>query len=104
MAFDDLIWRLGAAQALTVASAAGAAVSTTVFGTETYAIELAFPGSTSSTGGVRIAVIDVGAAAVARRREHSCRRTGYRISRSRLARGFPRSATMPGRSRSASPS
>ncbi|MGB7937074.1 MAG: hypothetical protein WCF72_00370, partial [Pseudolabrys sp.] len=63
MAFDDSIWRLGAARALTVASAAGAAVSTTVFGTETYAIELAFPGSTSSTGGVRIAVIDVGAAA-----------------------------------------
>ena len=60
MAFDSSTWRLGAAQALAVASAAGAAVATTVFGTETYAIEVAYPGSTSSTGGCRIAVIDPG--------------------------------------------
>jgi hypothetical protein len=55
--FDDL-YRLGAAAALTVASAAGAAVSTGVFGTETYAIALSFPGSTSSTSGVRIKIVD----------------------------------------------
>jgi hypothetical protein len=54
--------RLAVSQALTVASAAGAAVSTTIFGSETYAI--AFPDSVSSTGGMRIAVIDVGAAVV----------------------------------------
>ena len=52
--------RLAAAQSLAVSSAAGAAVSTTVFGTGTYAIEVAYPGSTSSTGGCRIAVIDPG--------------------------------------------
>ena len=56
--------RLAASQALTVASAAGAAVSTTIFGSETYAIACSFPGSVSSTGGMRIAVIDVGAAVV----------------------------------------
>jgi hypothetical protein len=62
--FDPSTWRLGSALALAVASAAGAAVSTTVFGTETYAVQLCFPGSTSSTGGCRVAVIDIGGAAV----------------------------------------
>ena len=60
MAFDPSTWRLGASQALTVASAAGAAVSTSVFGAETYCIMCSFPGSTSSTGGVRVAVVDPG--------------------------------------------
>ena len=64
MAFDDSIWRLGAAQALAVASVGGAAASTTVFGTETYAVELAFPGSVSSTSGCRIAIVSPGDAAV----------------------------------------
>ena len=50
MAYDS-IWRLGAAQALAVASVGGAAASSTAFGAETYAIELGFPGSVSSTGG-----------------------------------------------------
>jgi hypothetical protein len=58
MAFDASTWRLAAAQALTVASVGGAASSSTVFGTETYAIACSFPGSVSSTGGMRIAVID----------------------------------------------
>ena len=52
MAVYDDIYRLGTAAALTVASAAGAAVSTAIFGTETYAIAISFPGSTSSTSGV----------------------------------------------------
>lgn len=63
MAFGS-IWRLAAAQALAVASVGGAASSTTIFGTETYAIQVAFPGSTSSTGGCRIAIIDTVGAAV----------------------------------------
>jgi hypothetical protein len=57
-------YRLGAAQAQAVASVGGAASSSTVFGTQTYAIRLSYPGSTSSTGGCRFAVIDVGGAAV----------------------------------------
>jgi hypothetical protein len=73
--------RLAASQALTVASAAGAAVSTTIFGSETYAI--AFPDSVSSTGGMRIAVIDVGAAVVS-----SITGTGYRIQGVTWPAGF----------------
>jgi len=57
MAVYDDIYRLGTAAALTVASAAGAAVSTAIFGTETYAIAISFPGSTSSTGGVRVQIV-----------------------------------------------
>jgi hypothetical protein len=34
-----------------VASVGGAAASSSAFGTQTYAIQLAYPGSTSSTGG-----------------------------------------------------
>ena len=58
MSAYDFVWRLGAAQALAVQSVGGAAQSTTVFGTQTYAVQICFPGSTSSTGGCRIAVID----------------------------------------------
>jgi hypothetical protein len=54
--FDDL-WRLSTAQALAVASVGGAAASTSAFGTQTYAIQLAYPGSTSSTAGCRVAVV-----------------------------------------------
>jgi hypothetical protein len=61
--YDD-IYRLGTAQALAVASVGGAAVSTSIFGTQTHAIAMSFPGSTSSTGGERVKVIDVGGAAV----------------------------------------
>jgi hypothetical protein len=35
-------------------------VSSGVFGTQTYAIRVSFPGSTSSTGGCRIAIVDPG--------------------------------------------
>jgi len=68
--FDQSMWRLGAAQALTVASAAGAAGSTTVFGTVTYAIMCSFPGSVSSTGGVRIKVVSPGDTAVTSTSDH----------------------------------
>jgi hypothetical protein len=39
------------------ASVGGAAASSSAFGTQTYPIQLAYPGSTSSTGGCRIAVV-----------------------------------------------
>src|SRR5215510_2613463 len=42
---------------LAVASVGGAAASSSAFGTQTYAIQLAFPGSVSSTGGCRIAIV-----------------------------------------------
>lgn len=61
-AFDDSAWRIGAAQSLAVNSVAGAAASTTAFAAQTYAILCSFPGSTSSTGGCRIAVVDPGGA------------------------------------------
>jgi hypothetical protein len=57
MPFDDSIWRLSTAQALSVASVGGAAASSSVFGNQTYAIQLTFPGSTSSTGGCRVAIV-----------------------------------------------
>ena len=56
--FDDSLWRLGTAQAVAVASVGGAAASSSAFAAETYAILLSFPGSTSSTGGCRVAVVD----------------------------------------------
>jgi ABC-type cobalamin transport system permease subunit len=56
MRFDN-VWRLSTAQALAVASVGGAAASSSAFGTQTYAIQLAYPGSTSSTGGCRIAIV-----------------------------------------------
>jgi hypothetical protein len=42
------------------ASVGGAAASSSVFGIQTYAIQLAYPGSTSSTGGCRVAIVDPG--------------------------------------------
>jgi hypothetical protein len=56
MQFDN-VWRLSTAQALAVASVGGAATSSSAFGTQTYAIQLSYPGSTSSTGGCRIAIV-----------------------------------------------
>jgi hypothetical protein len=50
-------YRLGAAQALAVASAGGAASSSTVFGTMTRAIRLVWNGATS-TSGIRYAIVD----------------------------------------------
>jgi hypothetical protein len=57
MAKYDNSWRLSTSQALAVASVGGAAASSSAFGTQTYAIRLAFPGSTSSTGGCRYVVV-----------------------------------------------
>jgi hypothetical protein len=56
MRFDN-VWRLSTAQALAVASVGGAAASSSAFGTQTYAIQLSYPGSTSSTGGCRVAIV-----------------------------------------------
>jgi hypothetical protein len=56
MQFDN-VWRLSTAQALAAASVGGAAASSSAFGTQTYAIQLSYPGSTSSTGGCRIAIV-----------------------------------------------
>ncbi|HEX3342623.1 MAG TPA: hypothetical protein VHT68_26015 [Pseudolabrys sp.] len=58
--FDESLWRLSTPIDMTCASAGGAANSTAIFSTETYAIQLSFPGSTSSTGGVRVKVITTG--------------------------------------------
>jgi hypothetical protein len=52
------IYRIGAAQNLAVASAGGAAASTTVFGSQTYFVRLSVLGTASSTAGVRYAVVD----------------------------------------------
>jgi hypothetical protein len=56
MRFDN-VWRVGTAQALSVASVGGAAASNAAFGTQTYAVQLCFPGSVSSTSGCRIAIV-----------------------------------------------
>jgi hypothetical protein len=56
MRFDN-VWRLSTAQALAVASVGGAAASSAAFGAQTYAVQLAFPGSVSSTSGCRIAIV-----------------------------------------------
>lgn len=57
MAFED-VYRIIATQAVSVISAGGATVSTAVLGAETFAIELVFPGSVSSTGGCRFLIGD----------------------------------------------
>lgn len=64
MAFDDSLWRMGAAADLAVQSAGGAAVSTAVFGSETYAVQMTFVAPVSSTVGIRVKVINVGDPAV----------------------------------------
>src|SRR5262245_19862897 len=52
-------------QTLTVASAAGAATSTAVFGAQTYAIRVTFPAVVTSTGGVRVKIGSTAEAPVA---------------------------------------
>ena len=59
MRFDN-VWRLSTAQALAVASVGGAAASSSAFGNQTYVIQATYPGSVSSTGGCRIAIVDPG--------------------------------------------
>lgn len=56
MPYDD-IYRFGTSQDLSVNSVGGAVVSTAKFSTETYAVQLNFPGSASSTGGMRVAIV-----------------------------------------------
>lgn len=55
-AFSEL-YRLSTPQSVALQSAGGAAVSCAAFAAETFAVALSFPGSVSSTGGVRIKVI-----------------------------------------------
>lgn len=54
---SDDIWRFGTSANLAVASAGGASVSTAVFESQTYAVQLNYPGSTSSTGGLRVSFV-----------------------------------------------
>lgn len=63
MAYDD-IYRIATSRDLAVDSVGGAVASSTVFGSQTYAVMLSWPGSTSSTAGVRVAIIDAAGAAV----------------------------------------
>src|SRR5262249_53772575 len=58
-------FRLGTVQSLTVASAAGAATSTAVFGAKTDAIRVTFPAVVTSTGGVRVKIGSTAEAPVA---------------------------------------
>jgi hypothetical protein len=60
MAIYDNQFRLGTAAALAVQSVGGAAGSSAAFGSQTYVIQLSYPGSVSSTGGCRIAIVDPG--------------------------------------------
>jgi hypothetical protein len=59
MKYDNQ-FRLGTAAALAVASVGGAVISSSAFGTGIYNVQLCFPGSVSSTGGCRIAIVDPG--------------------------------------------
>jgi hypothetical protein len=59
MKYDNQ-FRLGTVTALAVQSAGGAAQSSGAIGQSVYNIQLAYPGSTSSTGGCRIAIVDPG--------------------------------------------
>lgn len=54
------IYRIVTSRALAVNSVGGATASTTSLSSQTYAIELAFAGSTSSTAGVRFMIGDAG--------------------------------------------
>jgi hypothetical protein len=60
MAKYDNQFRLGTAAALAVASVGGAAASSGAISQNIFNIQLAYPGSASSTGGCRIAVVDPG--------------------------------------------
>jgi hypothetical protein len=63
MRYDNQ-FRLGTAVALAVASVGGAAASSGAFSAQCYNIQLAYPGSTSSTGGCRIAIVSPNDSAV----------------------------------------
>jgi len=103
MRFDN-VWRLGTAQALAVASVGGTAASSSAFGTQTYAIQLAYPGSTSSTGGCRIAIVSPNDNAVSSTAGTLLPANWIQVFRCSLVSVFPPSATMPARSRSPSQS
>jgi hypothetical protein len=60
MAIYDNQFRLGTSVALAVASAAGAVASSGVISSNIWNVQLSYPGSVSSTGGCRIAIVDPG--------------------------------------------
>lgn len=97
MRFDD-VWRLGWAFGPSVASVGGAAASSRAFGTQTYAIQLSFPGSVSSTGSCRIAIVGPNDNAVSSTQGTYCRRAGSRFFAAHPGSVSLRSPLMRGRS------
>ncbi len=63
MAYEN-VYRILASQNVAVDSAGGAVTSSAAFSSETFAILLNYPGSPSSTGGVRVMVVSPASAAV----------------------------------------
>jgi hypothetical protein len=100
----DNVWRLSTAQALAVASVGGAAASSSAFGTQTYAVQLCFPGSTSSTGGCRIAIVSPNDGAVSSTAGTLLPPNWLKWCAVHLASVSPPSRMMRGHSRSASQS
>lgn len=58
MAYNHDIWRIVTSRNLAYNSSAGAAASTTSVAAQTYAVQLSYPGSTSSTGGLHVLIGD----------------------------------------------
>jgi hypothetical protein len=54
------VYRIIASRSLAVNSVGGALASTTSLSAQTYAVDLSFPGSTSSTSGIRFNIGDAG--------------------------------------------
>jgi hypothetical protein len=93
------VWRLSTAQALSVASVGGAAASSSPFGTQTYAIQLAFPARYLRPVDVATAIVSPNDNGVSSTAARYCHRTGSRCSAIPLASMFPLSLTMRERSR-----
>jgi hypothetical protein len=72
------------------------------FGTQTYAIQLSYPGSTSSTGGCRIAIVSPNDNAVSSTQGTLLPPNWVEVVRCHLANAFPQSRMMRGLSRSQS--
>ena len=58
MQYSHDIWRMLSSRNLAYNSTGGAAASTTSVGSQTYAVQLSYPGSTSSTGGLHVLIGD----------------------------------------------
>jgi hypothetical protein len=80
--FSDVFLRINSSQTLTVASAGGSAVSTTLLGNQTYAIQLvatSLSSTAGSTGGVRIHIGNAAEAPVANSTSDTIVPTGFPI-------------------------